>query len=244
MAHVQGFCIDRFEASMVDTKSGRSLSPFYPPYGPRLERVLRIWQVERHRVGDEAARAFALPPVPEVERQGAFRLKAVSKPGVVPQAYLSHALAKRACDNAGKRLCTEHEWVNACRGQRQLKFPYGGNYKDGLCNVYRHTHPGVVLHGVSFVGHTDPRLNLVYERGVEPLLRLTGATESCQSRWGAEGIYDMVGNLDEWIDDPKGSFVGGFYARSTREGCEAKISSHSAEYYDYSLGTRCCKDAE
>jgi hypothetical protein len=78
---------------------------------------------------------------------------------------------------------------------------------------------------------------------VDPLLRLTGATESCKSVWQGSAVFDMVGNLDEWIDDPTGSFVGGFYARSTREGCESKISSHSGEYYDYSLGTRCCRSA-
>ena len=38
-----------------------------------------------------------------------------------------------------------------------------------------------------------------------------------------------------------GSFVGGFYARATREGCDARISSHAREYFDYSLGTRCCR---
>ena len=38
-------------------------------------------------------------------------------------------------------------------------------------------------------------------------------------------------------------FVGGFYSRSTTNGCEARVDSHAAAYYDYSLGTRCCMDA-
>lgn len=241
MAAVRGFCIDRWEATMVDHASGAALSPYYPPHRGRLTRAYRVWQVERHQVGDEAARALPLPPVPEVQRRR-FQLRAVSRPGVVPQAYLSHALAKRACSNAGKRLCTESEWLMACRGEQQRKFPYGDRFDLSGCNVYRYTHPAYVLHGVSFAGHTDPRLNLLVERGTDPLLRLTGATPSCQSVWADAEIFDMVGNLDEWIDDPAGTFVGGFYARSTREGCEAKITAHSAEYYDYSLGTRCCSD--
>ncbi len=227
---------------MVDHHTGQPLSPYYPPHAGRLERVYRVWQIERHNVGDASARAMPLPPIPEVERSGRFQLRAVSRPGVVPQGYLSHALAERACANAGKRLCTEAEWVTACRGEQNRKFPYGDGFEFGACNVYRFYHPAYVLHGLSFVGHTDPRLNLVVERGVEPLLHLTGATERCVSRWGDDAVFDMVGNLDEWIDDPTGTFVGGFYARSTREGCEAKISSHSAEYYDYSLGTRCCRN--
>lgn len=243
MAHVQTFCIDRWEVMTVDNASGQPLSPYYPPHAARLKRTYRLWQLERLRVGDTAARAFPLPPIPPIERTGRFQLKAVSRPGVVPQGYLSHALAKRACENAGKRLCSETEWVTACRGAAGRKYPYGDQFDLEACNVYRFIHPAHVLHGVSFAGHTDPRLNLVVERDVDPLLRFTGATPRCQSAWQDEVIYDMVGNLDEWIDDPAGTFVGGFYARSTREGCEAKITSHSAEYYDYSLGTRCCLNA-
>ena len=85
-------------------------------------------------------------------------------------------------------------------------------------------------------------MNLVVESGVDPLLRVTGATSACASRWEDDAIYDMVGNLDEWIEDESGVFVGGFYARGTSKGCEARIEGHAAGYYDYSTGARCCKD--
>jgi hypothetical protein len=53
----------------------------------------------------------------------------------------------------------------------------------------------------------------------------------------------MVGNLDEWVNDPRGVFMGGFYSRQTDKGCEKEEPAHSYRvYYDYSLGTRCCKD--
>jgi formylglycine-generating enzyme required for sulfatase activity len=83
----------------------------------------------------------------------------------------------------------------------------------------------------------------VVERGTDFLLRSTGATASCASEWNGDAVYDMVGNLDEWIADDAGIFVGGFYSRASRQGCEAKISSHAPSYYDYSLGTRCCRGA-
>jgi hypothetical protein len=57
-------------------------------------------------------------------------------------------------------------------------------------------------------------------------------------------IFDMVGNLDEWIADETGVFVGGFYSRATDKGCDARISNHSPNYYDYSVGTRCCRDPQ
>ena len=71
--------------------------------------------------------------------------------------------------------------------------------------------------------------------------RASGSQPRCKS---AFGVYDMVGNIDEWVDGEKApAFVGGFYARSTTKGCEAVVDSHAAIYYDYSTGARCCKAA-
>jgi hypothetical protein len=104
-------------------------------------------------------------------------------------------------------------------------------------------HPAYELHGNSSLGHLDPRLHLVIEECKRALLLETGTSPECASMADEGAIFDMVGNLDEWIDDPQGIFVGGFFSRQTREGCEAKIENHSPAYTDYSLGTRCCKAA-
>jgi hypothetical protein len=106
--------------------------------------------------------------------------------------------------------------------------------------VFREAHPAVILHGDASVGHQDPRLNMVEHRG-QRLLRPTGSTPRCKSTWGTDGVYDMVGNLDEWLDDPEGVFAGGFFSRGTKEGCEARVSVHPFQYFDYSLGARCCR---
>jgi len=242
MVRVRDFCIDRFEIATVDAETGAPLSPFYPPHPRLVESVFATWTLERTSVGPMAARAVPLPLLPAIQReQDDFRPRAVSRPGVVPQGYLSQWLARKACENAGKRLCTEKEWVTACRGEQGRKFPYGDRYETGRCNVYRASHPALVLHNAAWYGHLDPRLNLVVEANGEPLLRATGETASCASVWGDDAIYDMVGNLDEWIDDPKGVFVGGFFSRGTREGCEARIAVHGPTYFDYSTGTRCCR---
>jgi hypothetical protein len=110
----------------------------------------------------------------------------------------------------------------------------------GRCNVLRDIHPAAVLHGDASEGHLDPRLNQV-SQGEDPLLRPTGGTPECRSEWGADAIYDMVGNLDEWVSDSGGVFVGGFFSRATREGCDARIEAHGPSYFDYSLGVRCCR---
>src|SRR6266545_3627884 len=86
---------------------------------------------------------------------------------------------------------------------------------------------------------------LWWNRSVEeegrPLLRPTGSTKECKSRWGKDAIYDMVGNEDEWIDDPEGTFVGGFFSRGTKEGCDSIVTVHPISHWDYSIGFRCCR---
>src|SRR4051812_27421198 len=239
MARVHAFCIDRWEIRTVDAASGEPLSPYYPP-NPKLAASVRdTWLCEQSTLGAAAARAFPLPDLPRFQREHSFEPRAVSEAGAVPQAYLSYHLAKRACENAHKRLCSKEEWVTACRGQTGTQFPYGDSFRAGRCNVRRAVHPGHVLHASSSLGLLDPRLNLV-EEGDDPLLRLTGATVSCASEWSTEKIYDMVGNLDEWVEDKM--FLGGFYARATSKGCDAQVSSHAESYFDYSTGTRCCAD--
>jgi hypothetical protein len=242
MVQVLDFCIDRFEIGTVERETSEPLSPFYPPEPRLVANIYQSWILERRLVGPDAARELPLPELPLIQREKArYAPRAVSRSGIVPQAYLSYHLAKRACENADKRLCSEREWVTACKGRAGRKFPYGDNFDPSRCNVYRHVHPAEVLHGSASYGHRDPRLNLLFEADGGPLLRLTGGSPGCASSWGSDRIYDMVGNIDEWVEAEPPVFVGGFYARSTREGCEAKVGSHAAAYYDYSTGTRCCR---
>jgi formylglycine-generating enzyme len=235
MVDVHGrFCIDRYEATLVDQKGGRRLSPYYHPTRAQTAASFKEWS--RSAQGQ----ALAVPPPPDFQLSEDFEPRAESREGVTPSGYLSGNLAEIACRNAGKRLCALDEWVFACRGESGHKFPYGDHYEDGVCNVFREAHPGQILHGDMSIGHLDPRLNLVLG-SAGPLLRKTGATTACRSVWGNDGAYDMVGNLDEWVEADRGAFLGGFYSRSTREGCDAKVSSHPRAYFDYSLGTRCCR---
>jgi formylglycine-generating enzyme required for sulfatase activity len=146
MVRVREFCIDRWESSLVDATSGRALSPWYPPDPAALARVREVWMVERWAWGDPGASAMPLPEPPRFQLEGRVTPKAVSRGGTVPNGYLTYYAARAACQNAGKRLCREEEWVTACRGERQLEFPYGAHYLPGKCNVHRAIHPAAVLH--------------------------------------------------------------------------------------------------
>jgi hypothetical protein len=255
------FCVDRWEASLVDRVTGMPLSPYYPPDRRTAVQIADTWEHDRLEIGSDEARRMPVPPLPDWQREHEADPLAVSKPGVKPNGYLSSTTAARACENAQKRLCRRDEWVKACEGEAARPFPYGDTYAQGACNVFRAAHPGIVLHDNPSIGHFDPRMNLVAEKDGSPLLRLTGTTPRCKSEWDSDAAWDMNGNLDEWVvsdkaeasgDDAgapapdagktsnKGLFLGGFYARSKRDGCLSSVSQHQTTYFDYSTGARCC----
>jgi hypothetical protein len=235
------FCVDRYEAMLVDHATQTPISPYYSPVRKWAVFAFDGWSKKRFEMGSPEAQQIDLPPLPDWMRQREFEPRAIVKKGVVPNGHVSGASAELACKNAGKRLCTPDEWRTACGGEQRRKFPYGPEYVQGECNVFREAHPAAVLHANPAIGHTDPRLNRVKVRG-RPLLRKTGDTPSCASKWGDDAIYDMVGNLDEWVEHDKGSFAGGFFSRGTKEGCDWRSTAHPKSYADYSTGVRCCGD--
>jgi formylglycine-generating enzyme required for sulfatase activity len=197
------FCIDRFEASLVEV-TARGDTPF-SPYSTVSGRHVR----------------------------------AVSRKGVVPQAYISRDEALAACKASGKRLCRESEWVKACEGKRPTTFPYGDERKAGYCNDQGRA-PLLILYKLDdptahdFAPMNDPRLNQL-----DRTLARTGAHPHCTNSFG---VYDMVGNLHEWVDDPEGTFRGGYYLDThiNGDGCHYRTVAHDASYHDYSTGFRCC----
>lgn len=233
------YCIDQWEASLKDKATGMTLSAYYPPDRKLAVQLAETWDKQRAEMGSDEAQQIPLPPLPAFQREREVDPVAMSKPGVVPNGYLSGLIAKRACVNAGKRLCTKDEWQTACKGVQKRQFPYGDKYVQGACNIFRAMHPAKELHDNASIGHLDPRLNLVKD-GSDPLLRPTGGTPRCKSEWPDGAAHDMNGNLDEWVEDDHGLFMGGFYSRSKKDGCESQVSAHVNAYFDYSTGTRCC----
>lgn len=169
------------------------------------------------------------------------KVRAQSRAGAFPQAYISKVEAEAACKASKKRLCKENEWVRACEGRSPTVFPYGDDEKAGYCNdkgtppigaLYKDTQAAFA----SLDAMNDPRLNQLPNT-----LAKSGSHARCKNSYG---LYDMVGNLHEWVDDPDGTFRGGYYLDTHRNGlgCKYKTTAHHVRYHDYSTGFRCCKD--
>jgi formylglycine-generating enzyme len=168
------------------------------------------------------------------------RVRAESRPGVHPQAYISRNQASAACQLSGKRLCTDQEWLSACRGPERWDYPYGPTHEPKRCNDSER--PDLWKHGAlspstfkSFTSLNDPLMNQLYG------LAKSGTFSRCAT---PDGIHDLVGNLHEWTADPGGTFRGGYYrnTRTQNPSCSYATDAHNALYHDYSTGFRCCAD--
>ncbi|MCL2776732.1 MAG: formylglycine-generating enzyme family protein [Polyangiaceae bacterium] len=175
-----------------------------------------------------------------------LQVKAVTRKGVTPQGYISRNEAESACKAASKRLCTGTEWEHACQGKVPTTFPYGSEYKAGYCNDEGHAPLATLYPGLgedvyaSSEAMNDPRINQAANTVAK-----TGSFAKCKN---AFGVYDMVGNLHEWVSDMQGSlgtFRGGYYqdTRINGDGCKYRTVAHDSNYHDYSTGFRCCADA-
>ncbi len=176
-------------------------------------------------------------PFSPYEPPNGRRVRAVSLPGVVPQAHISMLEGRRACAASGKHLCRPDEWKAACKGPSRTRYPYGDTREADACVDTNRTSPMMLLYGGEYTRRTmnDPLANQL-ENTLEP----TGAAAACTNDYG---VYDMVGNVHEWTDD--GSFRGGYYldTKLNGEGCDYRTTAHAPAYYDYSTGFRCCADA-
>lgn len=233
MAHIGRYCIDRWEATLVELDDRGEKRP-HPHY-----------------------------EVPDPQSHYAAR----SRAGDFPQGHISRVVAAAACSAADKRLCTLREWHRACSGPQVLTYPYGWEGERGTCNTAK-------PHLLGRLFGNDPRAWKYDEQFNSPVLlrepgflARTGEYARCIS---TDGVYDLVGNLHEWVADrvdydlPQkiqliadierkidknfghGIFMGGFFSTTSEHGrgCLFLTPGHEPRYHDYSTGFRCCRDAE
>jgi sulfatase modifying factor 1 len=168
--------------------------------------------------------------------------------GARPARMLDWYQAQATCEANQKRLCWASEWTAACEGPEHTPFPYGWARDHDACNMDNFyidpKRPGPK--GQFFFYSKDRRV------AASELARLDqsvpcGSMESCKSGFG---VYDMTGNVDEWVssDQPPrerskwAGLKGGAWGH-VRSQCRPMTTSHEPEFTYYFVGFRCCRDA-
>jgi formylglycine-generating enzyme required for sulfatase activity len=159
-----------------------------------------------------------------------------NRAGEQPALMISWNEAKAACEEAGKRLCTDREWTLACEGPKHLPYPYGIKRDPAACNIdkpYPEPHPELIynpLTQAAELARLDQR---------DP----SGARARCVSPYG---VYDMAGNVDEWVVNesqngwPHRSGLKGGYWGPVRTRCRPMTTAHEETFRYYQIGFRCC----
>lgn len=145
--------------------------------------------------------------------------------GDFPINCIDHDGAEALCGYLGGRLCSSKEWLAACRGPEQRAFPYGPEYQASRCHAGSYDNPGPG-------GKTTVK---------------AGSIPDCEG--GLPGLFDMSGNVSEWVADCKEDyckFRGSAYVGNEPvehfAGCGDVCSGNDKSLRSGTVGVRCCRD--
>jgi hypothetical protein len=159
--------------------------------------------------------------------------RACSVPNRLPWGNITKSEAHAACVKADARLCSATEWELACKGSAGTKFPYGTTFDATKCN------------GRAYDTTKDAPL-------------VTDQPTTCVSTWSGGTIFNMSGNLKEWVASafsgttPSGYKIrGGAYDTPSIDGFGEGLSctydlpdpdpNNNLSFQFPNLGFRCCK---
>lgn len=166
-----------------------------------------------------------------------------NKKGELPALLISWTDAKKECEAIGKRLCTEDEYNFACEGEQMLPYTYGYTRDATKCNIdrqYRKREKKLLKYASCM---KKPECKAELEKLDQRLP--TGSMQQCVSPFG---VYDLNGNINEWVFRPKekpptrSGLKGGWWG-PVRGRCRPTVGFHKEDDYGYEEGFRCCQDA-
>lgn len=165
------------------------------------------------------------------------QFEAPNQRGARPLVMKSWFEATAWCEERSKRLCTEEEFESACEGPALLPYFYGSRVDVSVCNSAK---PWLAFDADALAAGGDKT-----RREVERLWQGfgSGAFDRCRTR---DGIYDLLGNVEEWVSSRKtrrrpGALMGGFWAKPWT-GCRGTNDAHQPTFVFYEVGWRCCAE--
>ena len=145
--------------------------------------------------------------------------------------------AEEWCKRRGRRLCREAEWETACEGAERRPFVYGWKQDNAVCNS-----------GKAWRSFSESALRSHGEEADAEVARLwqgepAGSRARCVSK---EGVYDLIGNVEEWVASSPGrayrtTLKGGFWAKPWTN-CRGSNDAHDPQFRFYEVGFRCCSE--
>ena len=135
-------------------------------------------------------------------------------PSQIPRTSVNWEDASSLCRREGKRLCSQQELLEACRGPEEWNYPYGGSYALNYCQVIE----GKLGRGVG--------------------------RPACRSWWGAYGLIGNAWEWTSTPAPNPVYMVtsGGTYEGGPNTRCGRTSRSFRAQNSYEAVGFRCCED--
>ncbi len=218
-------------------------------YCPAVEQRCLAWQevnvngtAERNQCKLYASPSRCLRETRQPMRFCMDRYEWPNRRGAVPDVLVSWQSAREACASIGKRLCTEEEFNFACEGEDMLPHVYGFERDASKCSIDRPYRPRTFTFLPLEPCLADPECK-------EALLAIdqrlpAGSMPECRT---PQGIYDLNGNVNEWVILPRNkgphrSGIKGGWWGPVRNRCRPTVTFHDEGDFGYEVGFRCCAD--
>lgn len=160
--------------------------------------------------------------------------KAIVGKHEIPALRTTWYEAKAACEAAGRRLCTEEEWVSACQNARATDDNQNGEFGDDMIEGTAYPYGDYHEDGRCWDAHEDAPDGTAYR----PVY--TGEMPGCVT---PTGVYDMTGNVEEWVgDSPEhAALMGGAWDTTEDHArCYRRNDTFGPGYATPRTGFRCC----
>ena len=180
--------------------------------GNRAEPREMRWQIDPD--ASRCGQRRALVPMDDGREICMDAYEYPNDPGAIPRTSVNWEDASSLCRNIGRRLCSDEEIVQACRGPEEWSYPYGNAYALNYCQVLE----GKLGRGVG--------------------------RPACRSWWGAYELIGNAWEWTSTPSPNGSTYLtaGGTYEGGPATRCGRTSRSFFRENRYEAVGFRCCED--